>query len=395
MTSTARIALVPPRFGPDVVGGAEAVLREIGEKLSARGHSVEVLTTCARNHFTWENELPSGVSDYHGITVRRFPIAPAADLTRKHELEAAIVAGQRLSLGEQQEWANAGMRVPDLFHHLLRSGEEYDTIVFAPYLFWTTYACATLFPRRTALMSCLHDEPFARLDIFAPMFEGSRDIWFLSDPERELAHDLFRLSGNNAVIGSGIEFSTPPDPEAFRSRHGITDPFVLYAGRREGAKGWENLLDQFDRICARIDIPFKFVTFGSGAVSPPEGIADRVVDLGFLPEAEKSAAFAAAAAYLQPSTLESFSRTILEAWLAGTVVIANGAGDVVRWHCERSGAGLTYSDEYELQACLEFVASNPTAATEMAKRGTEYVSANYGWGSALECIESRISEMAQ
>ena len=40
-------------------------------------------------------------------------------------------------------------------------------------------------------------------------------------------------------------------------------------------------------------------------------------------------AFAAADCYLQPSRYESFSRTIMEAWLAGTPVIANAGSDVV------------------------------------------------------------------
>ena len=54
------IAFVPPRYGPGVVGGAEAVLAEAARGLRDRGHPVEILTTCARDHYTWANEFPTG-----------------------------------------------------------------------------------------------------------------------------------------------------------------------------------------------------------------------------------------------------------------------------------------------------------------------------------------------
>ena len=56
-----RLAFVPPRYGPDVVGGAEPVLRQIADGLADRGWTVDVLTTCARDHYTWANEYPAGV----------------------------------------------------------------------------------------------------------------------------------------------------------------------------------------------------------------------------------------------------------------------------------------------------------------------------------------------
>ena len=67
-----------------------------------------------------------------------------------------------------------------------------------------------------------------------------------------------------------------------------------------------------------------------------------------LDESEVGDAFAAATAYVQPSANESFSRTIMEAWLAGTLVLATDASAVLRWHCERSGAGICFGDEFAL-----------------------------------------------
>ena len=75
-----KLAVVVQRYGADINGGAELHARYIAERLS-RHASVEVVTTCARDYVTWKNELPAGVEQVNGITVRRFPVA--------HEREAA------------------------------------------------------------------------------------------------------------------------------------------------------------------------------------------------------------------------------------------------------------------------------------------------------------------
>jgi len=182
------------------------------------------------------------------------------------------------------------------------------------------------------------------------------------------------------------------DPQGFRDRHGIERPFVLYAGRREGGKRWEWLLDAFAMATLTYDLPFALVTMGTGTVDAPKAIADRVIDLGFLPESERDHAFAAAAAYVQPSSLESFSRTIMEAWLAGALVLANAASDVVAWHCDRSGAGLTFRDDEELAQCLRFLADEPEAARRLAAPGRDYVLEHYQWPGVLDAMEASLEE---
>jgi glycosyltransferase involved in cell wall biosynthesis len=118
-----------------------------------------------------------------------------------------------------------------------------------------------------------------------------------------------------------------------------------------------------------------------------------VHDLGFLETAEVPDAFAAAAAYVQPSTNESFSRTIMESWLAGTPVLVSAGSEVLQWHCDRSGGGLTFADEFELAQCLSFLAAAPDAAARLAKAGREYVLANYRWDVVLDAMEADLREL--
>ena len=53
-----RLAFVTPRYGAEILGGAETQVRDYAERLAAAGHDVEALTTCAVDHHTWRNALP-------------------------------------------------------------------------------------------------------------------------------------------------------------------------------------------------------------------------------------------------------------------------------------------------------------------------------------------------
>lgn len=387
MERAGKLAFVPPRYGADVVGGAETVLREMAVGLSGRGWDVEVLTTCARDHFSWANEYPAGVEELEGITVRRFPTVVPANRRERAEHEVGIHGGRGLTLAEQQRWINADLRVPGLFHHLLDCVAGYRAVVLGPYMFWTTFAGWQLAPAKSVLLPCAHDEPYMRLELFRPMFAGVAGLLFHTEPEHDLAHAVVPSLAPHAVVGSGVHVPAGYDPDRVRAKYGIDGRFVLYAGRREGAKGWEQLLEAFARTVVRHDLPLSLVTIGSGEVRPPPAVADRVVDLGFVRDEDRDDLFAAADAYLQPSAYESFSRTIMEAWLAGTLVIGSAASPVVAWHCERSGAGITYRDDFELEQCLVFLANGPEAARHLAAGGRAYVLEHYAFAAVMDRVE--------
>jgi glycosyltransferase involved in cell wall biosynthesis len=389
-----RIAFVPPRYGDDVVGGSEAVMREAAQGLSGRGWDVEVLTTCARNHYTWANEYPPGEFEVDGLTLRRFRTVHDTDRPVRDVIQRRIMAGLPVSTLEQLAWVNGSFRVPDLYHHLVGHGPSYRAVILSPYLFWTTVVGATASPERTVVVPCLHDETYAYLSLFRPLLAGAAQVWFLSEPEHQLAHRLGPVAPEHRVVGSGVPIPDGYDPEGFRARHRLgSRPFLLYAGRREGGKGWDHLLRGYTLAVTRQGLDIDLVSVGVGDVDPPAEVAGRVIDLGFLPQDEIANAFAAAAAYLQPSPNESFSRTVMEAWLAGTPVIASAASDVVAWHCERSGAGLIYRNDEELAECLALVAEAPGCLDGLAARGRPYVLANYTWEAVLDRMEEALEKL--
>ncbi|MDA8039687.1 MAG: glycosyltransferase family 4 protein [Actinomycetota bacterium] len=382
-----KLAFVTPRYGPGVVGGSEAVSREAAHGFAARGYEVDVLTTCAMDHYTWANQFDPGVARDGDVTVRRFPTVAGRDLARWVELQERLLAGKTLDEAEELSWVNGRFRVPELYLHLSASARDYDAIVFSPYLFWSTLYCVGIAPERTVLMPCLHDEAYARLRLVRAALSGAAALWFLSEPEHQLGHRLAALPPHHFLVGAAVEVPERYDTTGFRERFGIERPYVLYAGRREDGKGWRQVLGAFGAAVLRHRVPFDLVTIGVGDPDVPAALEQRVTDLGYLDPAEVPNAFAGAVAYLQPSANESFSRTIMEAWLGGTLVIASSASDVVTWHCERSGSGLLYGDELELGECLRFVAEAPKLAEELARGGREYVLANYTWPHVLDAME--------
>ncbi len=387
-----RIAVVTPRFGAGVVGGSEALSREIAVGLGRRGWAVDVLTTCAVDHFSWANELPEGVTFEEGVTVRRFAnvhhLSPAG---RRAQL--AIQAEVLPSIDEQVSWLSSRFSVPGLFAHLLREGGRYQAILFSPYLFWTSTVCLPVVAERAISMPCLHDEFYARLDVVRPVLTDPARLWFLSEPEHDLAHRLAPIPDNHTVTGAGVVAPDSYDPEGFRRRHGLTRPFLLYAARREREKGWNWLLDAFATTVAGSDIPVDLVSIGAGDVDIPAALRRRVLDLGTVSDAERDNAMAAAVAYAQPSRMESFSRSIMEAWLAGTPVLAIEGSEVVGWHLRRSGGGRIFSDAAGLADALRQLVADPGMATDLAGRGRRYVIDNYSWPVVLDRMEADLAAM--
>lgn len=387
-----RLAFVTPRYGAEMVGGAEAQMREAALGLAARGHEVEILTTVATDAQTWAPAVEPGTTTDGAVTVRRFELVPGSDPAARDALDHRVLSGRSLEVQDELAWVDARFQVPALVRHLTEEGGGYDAVVYSPYLFWTTLRCLPLTRARSVLVPCLHDEPLARLRVVRATLAAAADVWFLSEPEHQLGHRLAPL-GPHRVVGSAVHEPDHADADGFRRRHGITRPFALYAGRREDGKGWPQALGGFAVAVERHGLDLDLVTFGSGAVHVGGPLRDRVIDLGFLDAAEVPSAFAAASVFLQPSPNESFSRTVMEAWLAGVPVVATAAGDVVAWHCERSGGGLLYGDDIELAHCLRALADDPAAAVALGEAGGRYVRANCTWEAVLERMEAALADL--
>jgi glycosyltransferase involved in cell wall biosynthesis len=374
-----RIAFVAPRFSErGTVGGAETLLRNLAMRAAQQGRRVELLTTCAFDHRTWQNARAQGVEQVGPLRVHFFPVDPR-DAQAAARLEVAMNRGSLLTDAEEQEWLRHSVNSRALCEHLQHHAADFDAVVAGPYLFGVSYRAALVCPRKTWLVPCLHDEPFARLGLMRKLFESVGGVLFNSEPEMELARSLFAIPASKCrIVGMGLD-PFEADPRAFADRRGLSQPYVIYSGRREDGKGTPLLCDYVATFRSRTRRDIKLVLTGSGDIPAPPELQPHVVDLGFVSDREKWEAMAGAVAFVHPSIMESFGVVLLESWMARTPALVRADSRVLQWQCERSQGGLWFRNYVEFEIELLALLDRCGLRAALGNAGRRYVQEKYAW----------------
>ncbi len=406
-----KIALIVQRYGTEILGGSEYHCRLVAERLSVR-HDVEVLTTCARDYLTWDNEYPEGTDRVRGVTVRRFANARTRDIESFNAYSDWIFSHPH-SKEDEEEWLQQqGPWCPALIEHLEQRHASYDTLVFFTYLYAPTVLGLRVDPARSVLVPTAHDEPAIRLDLYRDVFRLPRAVAFNTGVERAFLRARFDFeAGAEEIAGCGVDlppFPTDSDESgdapaaanddrlraplsagaAFRRRHRLMPPFALFGGRIDRGKGCEELIEYFGAYAAaRGDAMLALMGVKLMPI-PPE---PYIRFAGMLPEAERLEALEAATVVVVPSPYESLSLLALEAFACGTPVLANGRSDVLTDHCQRSNAGLYYADQEEFVECLRLLVDNAEVRRAMGRNGRAYVRTHYSWDVVLGKYERLIA----
>lgn len=379
-----KLAFVTPWFGLDIPGGAEAECRKTATHLREAGYPVEILTTCAKDfHSDWNRNFHrEGTDIVGGLPVRRFPLRKRNAKLYEH-LNAKIINDEPITAREAELFHEESIRSDRLIEYIRDHRQDYY-FLFMPYLHGTTYWGAQVCPERSILIPCLHDEGYAYLKQFGPLFRQLKGVIFHSAAEMRLGAKLYDLKPESmALLGEGIDTEQHGDAGRFFQKHGLKD-FVLYAGRKDESKNVPLLLNFFNRFRQNRKSDLKLVLIGDGKVEIPESAKKHIVDLGFVSDSERADAFAAAMLLCQPSLHESFSLPIMESWLAGRPVLVNAGCDVTREHCEASGGGLTFEEYRDFEESLAFLASDPDSRRKMGERGKKYVTEHYSWNKVVQ-----------
>ena len=372
-----KLAVVVQRYGADINGGAELHARYVAERLS-RHASVEVVTTCARDYVTWKNELPAGVEQVNGITVRRFPVAherEVLDFGRR----SAQVFDERHSIADEIGWLDSeGPASPALVRHVEQAAADLDFVVLFSYRYYHAWHLARRIPGKAVIVPTAERDPAIGLSIFGPVLRGVRGLMYNSPEERA----MIQAAANNAsvpgvVVGVGSEVPERTDPERFRRKFKITRPFAIYIGRIDANKGCGELFSHFQRYAAAFQRGMDLVLVGSAILDVPKH--PRIHHLGFLDDRDKFDALAASDLLIMPSYFESLSMVALEAWALGKPVLANSHCDVLKGQCIRSNAGLYYGTYEEFVEALYSLESNGPLNTRLGRNGREFFKRNYAW----------------
>ena len=373
--TTRRIAIVVQRYGLEVNGGAEQHARWLAERLAATA-DVTVLTTCALDYITWANHYPAGEETINGVRVRRFPVDAPRDW-KKAQRQTRLVTTHLHTLFDEVAWVkDQGPFSSSLFTAIRRAYETTDAFIFYTFHYATAYFGLPIVSDKAFLVPTAHDDPFIHMALFRPLFHLPRGIFYLTEPERLLVQRVTRNDYvPSTVTGVGVDMPLDASAERFRQKFGLAEPFLLYVGRIDESKNVPELLDFFVRYRATADGPLKLVLLGKSNLTLPDH--PDIVHLGFLPDADKQDAIAAAALVVLPSLYESLSMITLEAWAGGTPVLVNEQCEVVKYLCRQSNAGLYYRTHDEFTATLQHLLGSDALRRQMGHQGRQFVMRHY------------------
>ncbi len=382
-----RYAFVPPRFGESIGGGAETLVANLASELVTYGHDIEVFTTCALDNRTWENHFPAGESTAYGVKVRRFPVDPR-NLEVWIPLQIRLSEGLRLSLEEQIDWMAHSVNSSSLYEHIAKVADGFDAIFFAPYLFGTTFHGSLVRPDKSYLIPCLHDECYAYVDVIQSMFRQVSGCVFNALPEMELAQSLYGKAVKGGEVGMGFEPFAADYVEKLEPYFDEKFPYMIYVGRKETGKNVQVLIDHFvDFKESGAVSDLKLVVVGGGSFTDLHrpGALERndIVDLSQVSERDKHRLIRHALALCQPSTNESFSIVLMEAWLLGCPVIVNAGCPVTRYHAISSGGGLYFRDSEDFSLVTKELLNSKSLRNQLSSSGFEYVREMYSWSAVI------------
>jgi glycosyltransferase involved in cell wall biosynthesis len=386
-----RVTFVTPRYGIEVVGGAESGARALATRLVADGWPVQVLTTRARSSVTWADDYDEGTSMIDGVAVHRFGVRRPRDRDFDR-FSAQIFGPAAVSEATALDWIDRqGPDSPDL---LAAIGDvDEGVLALYPYLYQPTVRGLEVARVPTVLHAAAHDEPPLRLPVFDRLFSGVDGLAHHSHAEQALVAERFPATAARPQTVLGLPVAAGEgDADAARRELGLGDgSFVLYLGRIDRGKGVHDLVRWFER-CRNTLGDTRLVLAGPVIHRPAPG--DGVVVLGTVSEAHKWGLLAAADVLVNPSPLESFSLVILEAWLAGTPVIVNGRCGPMVDHCRLSGGGLWFAGIADFEEALRRLLADRELAARLAAAGADYVGRIYNWPAVRSRYASLLDRLA-
>lgn len=387
-----KVAFVTPRYGEEVMGGAEGAARSLAEHLVAdTGHDVEVYTTCALDHLTWADVLEEGSSTLNGVTVHRFRSEAGRD-PKFSDLDLRIrVAPSSRSRQDALDWVAANGPVTQSLVRALESCNA-DVVAFYPYLFYMTVHGITRVKQPTVLHPAAHDEPSLYLPIFREVFQAASGICYHTQAERLLVEPVLHTAAAKQIVlglGTTQACGAGRDGAALVGLRGR--PYVVSVGRVDEQKGSTMLYDYFVEYKKRHPGPLGLALVGP--VSRPLPPHPDVVVTGIVNEADKWDIVAGARVAISPSAMESFSLVVLEAWVAQRPVMVNAVCGPTVEHINACGGGLSFDGYLSFEVTLERLLSDRTLAGEMGQRGARYVATTYDWPVLIRRYEAFLTSV--
>jgi glycosyltransferase involved in cell wall biosynthesis len=366
----------------------------MARSLAARGHRVTICTTdvCDADH---RLAAPDGASRFGAwrpvrpsdrITVRVFP--NISNRLAYHQQVFAPIGMRRFLREHARSFdvahLHACRNLPGVLaaRSLRRAGVPY---VLAP------NGTAPLIERRR-LAKQIFDVALGNA-----VTRHAHRVLAVTEAERRQLHGVGVADDRISVVGNPIdldEFSTPPAAGAFKARHGLTGPLVVYLGKITPRKRVHTLVRAFAQLpSATATLVVAGNDMGAEgsarAAADAAGVTGRTRFVGLLRGAGRLELLADADVVVYPSEHEIFGLVPLEALLVGTPVVVSddsGCGEVVG----QLGGGLVVPGrEAELARAIESVLDRQPEWRCAARTAGREVRARF----SAEAIGERLEEL--
>lgn len=402
--------------------GAARYFQEIGARLVAEGHRVTVLATDAFDlEYLWmagkrRIAEPNGAHD--GVQIRRLAVrrlpGPALLYPIIRRLMVELGRLGRPSVPLLRRLATLTPQLPDLAATLADPALADVAVVHTTNI---TLDFALLPVARWARQRGLPHlcTPFVHVGepgseqvvrYYAmphqiDLLRQATRVATMTDIERAYLIRRGVPAGKIVTVGAGVTPAevTGGDGQRFRAAHQISGPVVLSLGVAAFDKGAVHTLAAMrrlwqqgsDAVWVQCGPAFGGFQAAVEALTPAEQARVRV--LGYVDNATRRDALAAADVYVQPSRTDSFGITYLEAWCNGVPVIgarAGGVPAVIRHGVD--GLLVPFGDVPAIAAAIDRLLRDRALARAMGAAGQARVWRELTWDAVYRRIRPLYSE---
>jgi glycosyltransferase involved in cell wall biosynthesis len=365
-----RVALLPSAYAP-AVGGVEELTARLAHRLQGANDDTEI----------WTIRHPADLPDdevIDGVRVRRF------DMPMPRMSARALIG---FPFQARQAWSGLAAAAadfrPDIIHVQCFSANG-------------TYGTQLARHLRVPLVLTLQGETVMdNADIYEHSLALRQSLrWALAKATAVTACSRYVLNdaetrfglarGRGTVIPNAVELNEDVAREPLELPF---TRFVLGVGRVVEKKGFDLLLDAFQRVAPRHP-DLGLVIGGSGPArntliqaAATAGLAERVAFPGSLSRGQIAWAMSNAAVFVLPSRIEPFGIVVIEALRAGCPVIASdhgGATEIV--HDGVDAIVVDPCDTGALATAIHRVIADESLASRLRHAGPP-VAAEFDWGS--------------
>lgn len=374
-----RFCMITTFYPPYNFGGDGIFVRDLSHELAARGHEVHVIHCRDAYRALARSEPAASHRDHPGVTV--------------HGLESGVGAlsplatqqtGRPFFKARQIEGVLAGGF--DVIHYhnisliggpaLLALGRA-AVKIYTVHEYWLVCPTHLLFRfgrapcavRHCTLCSLSYGRPPQWWRSTGLLATEIRHVDAFLSPSRFgiASHRRFGFDAPMIHLPSFVPDGVAGDDGSVGGPVGDGEPYFLYAGRLEHAKGPQTLIAHFRRRGRA-----RLVLAGAGTdearLRRLAGDDDRIRLLGLVDRTDLRAWYRNAVAVVVPSlNVEILPLVILEAAREGTPVVVRNCGALPEVITE-SGGGLIYDDDDQLEAALARLLDDPGLRAELGRR---------------------------